>query len=184
MVARVLIPLGDGFEELEAISIIDVLRRVGCEVILASLKTSLEVSSQGKVKLIADKNIFDIQADSLDAVVFPGGWEGTQNLANSESLKHILHTLDTKGKIIAAICAAPLALFKMGILKDKRFTCYPGIEEMISNNNYQAMPNVIEDGNVITSRGPATALEFAFVLAEKLVGLEKAQEIKKGMLAL
>lgn len=184
MVVRVLIPLADGFEELEAISIIDVLRRVGCEVILASLKTSLEVSSQGKVKFIVDKSIFEIQADCLDAVVFPGGWEGTQNLANSESLKHILEILHNKGKIIGAICAAPLALFKMGILENKRFTCYPGIEGMITNNYYQAMHNVVEDANIITSRGPATALEFAFILAEKLVGLEKTQEIKKGMLVL
>lgn len=184
MAVRVLVPLADGFEELEAISIVDVLRRVGCEVILSSLKTSLEVFSQGKVKFIADRSIFEIQADFLDAVVFPGGWEGTQNLANSESLKHILQILHIQGKVIAAICAAPLALFKMGILENKRFTCYPGIEEMITNNHYCVTPNVVEDGNIITSRGPATALEFAFVLAEKLAGAEKTQEIKKGMLAL
>ncbi|MDE5592289.1 MAG: DJ-1/PfpI family protein [Helicobacter sp.] len=191
MHARVLVVLGDGFEELEAISVIDVLKRVECEVILVGLKDSLEVISQGKVKLMVDKNISEIQVENLntlDAIVFPGGWTGTQNLIASESLKHITQKMHQQNKIIAAICAAPLALCEMGILEEKNFTCYPSIELMIKekkpNNIYHCEKNVVCDGNVLTSRGPATALEFAFALAEALVGSEKTQTIKKGMLAL
>ena len=162
---KVLIPLGKGFEELEAITIIDVLRRVGCEVVVASLNDSLEVISQGGIKVIAD------------------GWEGTQNLIASGELKEIVLKLHSDCKIIAAICAAPLALFKMGVLENCDFTCYPGIEKNIENINYKKDKNVIQSGHIITSKGPATALEFAFYLAEILASKQKAQEIKEGMLA-
>lgn len=181
--ARVLIPLGKGFEELEAISVIDVLRRVGCEVIVASLDDSLEVLSQGGVKVVAEVSLKQVDSASLDAVVFPGGWEGTQNLIASSPLKEIVLQLHSNNKIIAAICAAPLALFKMGVLESCDFTCYPSIEKMIENPNYKTHSNVIQSGNVITSKGPATALEFAFYLAEILTSKQKAQEVKEGMLA-
>lgn len=181
--AKVLIPLGKGFEELEAITIIDVLRRVGCEVVVASLNDSLEVISQGGIKVIADASLREINRSSLDAVVFPGGWEGTQNLIASGELKEIVLKLHSDCKIIAAICAAPLALFKMGVLENCDFTCYPSIEKNIENINYKKDKNVIQSGHIITSKGPATALEFAFYLAEILASKQKAQEIKEGMLA-
>lgn len=184
--AKVLIPLGQGFEELEAISVIDVLRRVGCEVILAKVQkdTHLVVKSQGNVQIVADVFLDDVKADSFSAVVFPGGLEGTQNLIASARLKEIVQAMDLDSKIVAAICAAPLALFEMGVLKDKNFTCYPSIEKQITNPNYKMDSNVVQDGNLITSKGPATALEFAFYLAELLVGKESAKKIQQGMLVI
>lgn len=181
MTKRILVPLGNGFEELEAISVIDVLRRTGCEVVIASLNENLEVISQGKVKIIAQMLLSQIQVEDFDGVVLPGGWEGTQNFIASSQLSQIIHELKNQNKIIAAICAAPFALFKMGILGEKNFTCYPGIEKMIDNPNY-TQRNVVVDGNLITSRGPATALEFALHLGEVFAGKEKAKEVGEGML--
>ena len=179
--AKVLIPLAKGFEELEAVTIIDMLRRAKCEVIVASLEKELEVHSQGGIKIIADKNLEKIDSNLLDAIVLPGGLEGTYNLADSKILLEMANVLNEKGKVIAAICAAPFALFKMEILKDQNFTCYPGMQKQIQNPNYKE-DNVVRDGNIITSRGPATALDFALFLVEVLVSKEKAQEVKKGIL--
>lgn len=180
--AKILVPLGKGFEELEAISIIDVLRRAGCQVIIASLKDNLEVLSQGGVKIIADIDVSKVEAFKIDAVVFPGGWEGTENLIECKELRELVLEMDSQRKIIAAICAAPYALFKMGVLKNRNFTCYPSIEKMIDNPNYQDSKNVIHDENIITSKGPATALEFAYYLVKTLVSPQKEKEVKEGML--
>ena len=186
MSARVLIPLGKGFEEVEAISVLDVLRRTGCEVILAAVdeesQKSLVVESQGGVKIVADVKITEVLPSCIDSIVLPGGWENTQNLIKSKELGMLLEDLNKRNRIIGAICAAPLALFKHKILINQKFTCYPGIEAEIKNPNYQASPNVVQEGNLITSRGPATALEFAFYLASVLVGEQKAKEIRTGML--
>ncbi|MCI5968064.1 DJ-1 family glyoxalase III [Helicobacter sp.] len=199
MAVNVLVVLAKGFEELEAISVIDVLRRADCNVIVAKVEANVEeklefkndildsnliVESQKGVKVVADKFLNAVDCKSLDGIVFPGGWEGTQNLIASSILKEVLEKLNAKGKIIAAICAAPLALFKHGILKEQSFTCYPSIEKMIENPHYKADSNVIQEGNVITSRGPATALEFAFYLASVFVGKQKTKEIQAEMLAL
>ncbi|TLD86732.1 DJ-1 family glyoxalase III [Helicobacter sp. MIT 05-5294] len=187
MATRVLIPLAKGFEEIEAICVIDVLRRVGCEVILAAVdkesQESLVVESQSGVKIVADLKISEIQANNLDGVVLPGGWEGTQNLIASTALHAILSELNEKERICAAICAAPLALFKHKILTNQNFTCYPSIEKEIDNPHYKADSNVVQDGNLITSRGPATALEFAFFLARVFAGEQKSQEVQTGMLS-
>lgn len=191
MGVSVLVALAKGFEELEAISVIDVLRRAGCDVIVAKveskndvLDSNLIVESQKGVKIVADKFLSAVDCECLDGIVFPGGWEGTQNLIASSFLKEVLEKLNAKGRIIAAICAAPLALFKHGILKGQAFTCYPSIEKMIENPQYKTDFNVIQDGNLITSRGPATALEFAFYLASVFVGEQKAKELKAEMLVL
>lgn len=187
MCARVLIPLGKGFEEVEAISVIDVLRRVGCKVILAAVdeesQKTLVVESQGGVKLVADIRITEVLSSGIDGIVLPGGWENTQNLIQSKELGKLLEDLNKRNRIIGAICAAPLALFKHNILTTQKFTCYPSIETEINNPHYQASPNVVQDGNLITSRGPATALEFAFFLARIFAGEQKAKEIRLGMLS-
>ena len=179
--AKVLIPLAKGFEELEAITIIDMLRRAKCEVLIASINENLEVLSQGGIKIIADLNLSSVDKKNLDVIVFPGGLEGTYNLADCKLLSEITNFLYENNKIVAAICAAPFALFKMGILKEQNFTCYPGMQKQIQNPNYKE-EIVVRDGNIITSRGPATALDFALFLIEVLMGDEKAQEIKKGIL--
>ncbi|CAM2798155.1 DJ-1 family glyoxalase III [Helicobacter burdigaliensis] len=180
--AKVLIPLGDGFEDLEAISVIDVLRRVGVEVSLASLKKDLVVTSDSGIPMQAKISIEEADSKEYEGVVLPGGFGGVQNMIASNSLTQFVKDMQQSNKVVAAICAAPLALFKMGVLKEAKFTCYPSVETMIENPNY-VCENVVQEGNIITSRGPATALEFAFYLAEIFVGKEKTLEIKKGMLA-
>ena len=191
MEANVLIALARGFEELEAISVIDVLRRAGCNVVVAKVDDVIAmedsnriVESQKGVKVVADVLLSEVSGKSLEGIVLPGGWEGVQNLIASSSLGKILDTLNTERKVIAAICAAPLALFKHNLLKTQSFTCYPSIQKMIDNPNYQGNFNVVEDGHIITSRGPATALEFAFYLVRIFMGEQKAKEIQEEMLAL
>lgn len=180
--AKVLIPLGDGFEDLEAISVIDVLRRVGVEVHLASLTKELAVTSNCGIIMQTKVRIEEVEAKDYEGVIMPGGFGGVQNMIGSETLAKVVRKIHSEGKIVAAICAAPLALFKMGVLQEAKFTCYPSVENEIKNPNY-VCENVVQDGNIITSRGPATALEFAYYLAEIFVGKEKALEVKKGMLA-
>ncbi len=183
---RVLVPLGKGFEELEAISVIDVLRRVGCEVVIAAVdlesQKNLIVESQGGVKMVAMVKIADVQNEAFDGIVLPGGMEGTQNLIASKEVGVLLSALNARGKIIAAICAAPLALFKHKILTTQKFTCYPSIESQIENPNH-CNSNVVRDGNLITSKGPATALEFAFYLASVFKGEQQSKTIQTNMLA-
>lgn len=187
MSVRVLIPLGKGFEEVEAISVIDVLRRVGCEVILAAVdeesQKALVVESQSGLKVSVNVKITEVLASSIDSIVLPGGWEGTQNLIKSKEVGALLADLHKRGRVIGAICAAPLALFKHNILINQNFTCYPSIEENIANQNYIPHQAVVKDGNLITSRGPATALCFGFALAKELVGEAKTREVQRGMLA-
>ena len=186
MSARVLIPIGKGYEEIEAISVIDVLRRAGCKVILAAVdeesQKTLVVESQGGVKLVADIKIIEVLSSSIDGIVLPGGWENTQNLIKSKELGKLLKDLSKRNRIIGAICAAPLALFKHNILTTQRFTCYPGIEKEIKNPIYEPNSNVVCEGNLITSRGPATALEFAFFLASVFAGEQQSEEVQVGML--
>ena len=188
--ANVLVALAEGFEEIEAISVIDVLRRADCNVIVAKVgfdnridDSSLVVKSQKGVQIVADNLLSAVNYENLDGIVFPGGWIGTQNLIASSRLRTILESLNKKRKIIAAICAAPLMLFEHGILKEQVFTCYPRIESMIDNKNYKSDMNVVQDGNIITSKGPATAMEFAFYLADVFAGKQKAKEIQNEMLA-
>ncbi len=180
--AIVAVTLANGFEELEAISVIDVLRRSKCDVKVVKVgDKNLIATSQSGVKIECDAHLDSIKAESLSGIVFPGGWGGTMELANEVKLTEILEILNKNNKIIAAICAAPFALFKHGILTNQNFTCYPSVEEKIKNPNYKAQ-SVVQDGNLITSKGPGSALEFALYLAEVFTSKEVAEEVKKGML--
>jgi len=179
----VLVPIAKGFEEIEAVSLIDVLRRVHVEVIVASLDGSALVVGANGITIETDTNIHNVSADILDMIVLPGGWEGTNALAEDANVQRLLKEMDAKGKNIGAICAAPFALHKAGVLK-QRFTCYPSVEEHIRIEGYQddrAM--VIEDGNIMTSRGPGTAICFALAIVKKLKGEETYKTLKEGLLA-
>jgi len=180
---RVLVPLAGGFEEIEAVSIIDVLRRAEIEVIVAYLgQDSLVVGANGIV-VQGDIHVSDIDIDSLDMVVLPGGWDGTYALADDTYVQNILRQMDQNGKNIGAICAAPFALNKAGVLKD-RYTCYPSVEDEIGRDGYMGDSSmVVQDTNIMTSRGPATAICFALRIVEKLKGDESYQALKSGLLA-
>jgi len=180
--AKVLVPLAGGFEEIEAVSLIDVMRRGGIEVIVASITGELEVKGANGITLKADRLIDGISADELDMVVLPGGWDGTYALADSKEVQNLLKEMDEKNKYVGAICAAPFALNKAGVLKEK-YTCYPSVEEQIVKDGYTDKFQVVEDKNVLTSRGPATAICFGLKIVKKLVGDETYNQLKNGLLA-
>ena len=182
-VVKVLVPLAGGFEEIEAVAIIDVLRRAEIEVLVASLGAESLIKGSNGISVATDVNIKDINSDELDMVVLPGGWGGTYAMADDENVQRILKEMDAKGKNIGAICAAPFALNKAGVLKEK-FTCYPSAEEQIDHNGYMGdKAMVIEDENIMTSRGPATAICFALSIVKKLKGDETYKALKAGLLA-
>jgi len=145
--AKVCVPLAKGFEELEAVALIDVMR-----------------------------------ADELDMIVLPGGWEGTHVLAENERVQELLKQMKAKEKIVGAICAAPFALKEAGVLGSK-YTCYPSVEEQIGKEGYTDSSKVVIDGNVMTSRGPGTALCFGLEIVRRLVGEETYLSLKEGLLA-
>ena len=181
--SKVLVPLAKGFEEIEAISIIDILRRAEIDVMVASLDATVLVQGANGITVQTDFQVKDVSANELDMIVLPGGWDGTHALADDENVQRLLKEMDEKGKNIGAICAAPYALNKAGVLKEV-YTCYPSVEEEIHKEGYQGDKSmVIEDKNVMTSRGPATAICFALAIVKKLQGEEMYSAIKSGVLA-
>ena len=180
---KVLVPLANGFEEIEAVTIIDVLRRAEIEVLVASLGEESLVKGANGITVQTDLDIKNIDSKELNMVVLPGGWDGTYALADDENVQRILKEMDKEGKNIGAICAAPFALNKAGVLK-QNYTCYPSVEEQIREDGYQGdKAMVVEDSNVMTSRGPATAICFALEIVKKLKGDESYEMLKNGLLA-
>ena len=180
---KVLVPIATGFEEIEAVSIIDVLRRAEIEVLVASLDSSSLVKGANGITIQTDLEVKNVSSDEIEMIVLPGGWDGTYALADDANVQRILKEMDEKGKNIAAICAAPFALNKAGVLK-QNYTCYPSVEEQIRKDGYQGdTAMVVEDENVMTSRGPATAICFALAIVKKLKGEEKFHMLKQGLLA-
>jgi 4-methyl-5(b-hydroxyethyl)-thiazole monophosphate biosynthesis len=181
--ADILVPLAKGFEEIEAVTIIDVLRRGGVDVTVASIGEHAHVEGANGIVLVSDSDIKNVDTDVFDMVVLPGGWDGTYALADDEDVQRILKEMDAKGKDIGAICAAPYALNKAGVLKPN-FTCYPSVEEQIDQEGYQGDKyKVVQEGNVMTSRGPGTAMCFALEIIKKFEGEEMYNNIKAGLLA-
>ena len=181
--SKVLVPLAKGFEEIEAVSIIDILRRAEIDVMVASLDAHTLVQGTNGITIQTDFQVKDVRVNELDMIVLPGGWDGTYALAEDTNVQKLLKEMDARGKNIAAICAAPYALNKAGVLKEK-YTCYPSVEEEIQKEGYQGeRAMVVEDENIMTSRGPATALCFALAIVKKLKGEEVYKRIKTGVLA-
>ena len=179
----VLVPLAKGFEEIEAVTIIDVLRRAQIDVIVASLDHEALVQGANGIVVEADVSIDNVVIDILDMIILPGGWDGTYVLAEDKIVQNALREMEALGKNIAAICAAPFALHKAGVLS-QNFTCYPSVEEQIREDGYQGdKAMVIEDGNVMTSRGPGTSMCFALEIVKKLQGEETYEMLKSGLLA-
>ena len=178
----VLVPVATGFEEIEAVSIIDVLRRADIKVIVVSLDEELLVLGANGITIQANRTIVGITSDDIDMVVLPGGWGGTKLLAEDENVQNLLKDMDTKNKKIGAICAAPFALNSAGVLKSN-FTCYPSVEQEIRTDGYNDTKKVVIDDNVTTSRGPATAICFALSIVKQLVSNDKYLQLKDGLLA-
>lgn len=175
---KTLIMLADGFEEIEAITVIDILRRADIEVITAGIN-DIKVQGSHGITVIADKKLAQIKGD-FDACVLPGGMPGATNLASSEKVNSFIKQMHKNGKIIAAICASPaIVLAPLGILQNKTATCFPGMQGNFGKKVIYKEENVVIDGNIITSRGPATTLLFALAIVEKLSGKETSEKIKK-----
>ena len=180
---RVIIPLANGFEEIEAITIIDVLRRGGVEVMSLALEDSgLDVEGAHEIGFVADEFWDDDAVASADMIVLPGGLEGMRALKADPRVLNVIREFDKQGKFIGAICAAPVVLHEAGILKGCKVACYPGMESSLPDAVFQPGVAVVRDGTIITGSGPATAMEFALAVLEMLEGAESRAETAKGLL--
>ncbi len=177
---EVVIILAEGFEELEAVAIIDVLRRAGIGIVSAGLQEG-PVSSARKIKIIPDTVIDKVTSDDFDMIVLPGGIPGADNLNADKRVMDLIKDFNNKGKITGAICAAPYVLANAGILDGKHATAYPSFKDRLGSAIYEEKV-VVQDGNVMTSRGPGTAICFALAIVEKFAGKEKADQVKEAML--
>lgn len=177
---KIIVPISNGFEEIEAISVIDICRRANIEVKIAAVEELLTVGAHN-IKIQADCKIEDINSDDFDMIVLPGGLPNAFTLAENNKVQSLLKEFKEKKKKIAAICAAPYALHKADVL-NKNFTCYPSFEEKIRLNGYHNNDSIVIDNDVITSRGPATAMVFALEIVNILCGEETYNQVKNGLL--
>jgi 4-methyl-5(b-hydroxyethyl)-thiazole monophosphate biosynthesis len=178
---KIAVHLADGFEEIEAISIIDVLRRAGLDVVTVSVTGKLEVNGAHQIKVLADRLFENVDYKDVYMIVLPGGMPGASNLNAHEGLRKKIKTFVAEDKQLAAICAAPLVFGNLGILEGKQAVCYPGFESHLKGADILQVP-VVESGNIITGRGPGVAIQFALKIVEKMVSSEKAELIASQML--
>ena len=181
MSKKVLVPIADGIEEIEAVCIIDVLRRAGAEVTVASVD-KLQVTASRGVKLAADKLISQCAGETYDLIALPGGMPGAEHLRDCKELETMLKKQGKENRLFAGICASPaVVLLHHGLLGQHRATCHPNFVEKLPNAE-AVESRVVVDGNLVTSRGPGTALEFALTLVELLFGKDKAEQTAAPML--
>lgn len=182
MVKKALLILAEGFEEMEAVIPMDLLRRAGVEVTVAGLKDFVVKSARG-VLISADQKLDQISGE-FDVLILPGGGGGAKNLAASEKVKNLVLEMNKKKKWIAAICASPvLVLAPIGILHNKSAVCYTDMEKGFDKSTKYVREKVVVDGNIITSMGPATAVEFALTIIEKLCGQAERDQVKTAIIA-
>lgn len=182
MAKTALIILAPGFEEIEAITAIDILRRAGVRVTIAGID-SLTVNGSRSITVRADCLLEDNTVTDYNAYVLPGGMPGAVNLINSEKVKDILKKSAMEKKVIAAICAAPaVVLAPLGILDNKIATCYPGMQTGFNQSISYKPEKVVVDGNIITGSGPAAALEFSLAIVKALAGQEITEKLRKAVL--
>lgn len=184
MAKTALIPIADGTEELEAVAIIDTLRRGGVQVTVASVMPELQVTASRQVKLVADTLIGECVNATYDLIALPGGLPGAEHLRDSAPLVGMLTRQKAEGRLYGAICASPaVALSPHGLLHGLKATCYPGFEEKFTDAE-AVDARVVVDGTCITSQGPGTAIEFALKLLEVLFDADKAAQVGAPMLAM
>ena len=173
--------LADGFEETEALTTVDILRRGKLDVQTVAVGTNgKQVTSSHKITVTADINEAEIVFENLRGIVLPGGMPGTKYLGEYEPLCRLLEEKNSQGVYLAAICAAPSVLGNLGLLKGKKAICYPGFEDRLTGAEV-TFEKVVTDGNITTSMGMGTAIVFALRLVELLCGIDKAMEIKKSI---
>jgi 4-methyl-5(b-hydroxyethyl)-thiazole monophosphate biosynthesis len=180
---KILMPLTEGFEEIEAIAVIDILRRAEIEVVVAGLKEGL-VEGAHKIKVLPDISLEKIASGDFDGVILPGGYPGYVNLGKDERILNIVREMDKAGKYVAAICCAPYVLIKAGVLQGRKATVSPSGKKEVSVSAQYCEDRVVVDRKLITSQSPGTAVEFALKLVEVLAGEEAMKKVKAQTLAI
>ena len=175
---KVAVLLAEGFETIEALTSVDILRRAGVTCTTFGIN-EVEVTTSHSITIRADEVLND-EIYNCDVVILPGGMPGAVNLRDNEKVNEIVKKFYDEGKIVAAICAGPITFGKLGIVNGKNATCYPGFEDQLVGCNYKD-ELVVVDGNIITGRGPAAAIPFAFEILNHILP-EKVEQIKKAML--
>ena len=177
---RVYVFLADGFETVEALAPVDVMRRAGLDVVTVSIMERIDVVSAQGITVKADVLYNDVCFDGAAALVLPGGGVGTDNLSAHEPLRALLHAECGKGTLVAAICAAPMVFGRIGVLEGRKATCYPGCEGDLFGAEYTASA-VEEDGNIITGCGPGVSFDFGFAIVERLCGSSVVETLRLQM---
>jgi len=177
---KIAVLLADGFEEIEAITIIDILRRANLDVVTAGLKPG-DITGAHAIAVTPDTGIGTINADGFDMIILPGGGPGTKNLKADPRVLELVRQFSNKGKLTGAICAAPTVLYTAGILDGKRVTSFPGTDSEMPDVNYST-DTVVWDGNIVTGRAAGTAGAFALAIVARLAGQAAADKLKSAML--
>ncbi|GGM05505.1 DJ-1 family glyoxalase III [Pseudomonas asuensis] len=179
---RALLAVADGNEDIETVTLIDVLRRAGIEVLVTSIEARRQITLARGTRLMSDVTLLEVQAMSFDLIVLPGGMPGAQRLAESTALRHFMRRHVEQNRLYGAICAAPAVILEpWGLADGKRITCYPSFIEQIKHGQYVNEP-VVVDGLCVTSQGPATAQAFALELVNQLLGKEQRDTIAEALL--
>lgn len=174
--------LADGFEEIEAITVVDVLRRANVKCHICSL-SNLDVIGSHKISIKADFKIGEKHFNEYDCLVLPGGMPGSETLKNNSNIIELVKEFNSKDKIVAAICAAPIVFNEANIIKGRNITSYPGVKEQLIGCRYLE-DTVVQHNNLITSRGPGTALAFALKIVENLCSKEEVDKLKEFMIVI
>ena len=178
---KVAVLLANGFEEVEALTVVDYLRRVDISVDMVSITNNNNVGGAHNIEVVSNKVIDEIKESDYKAVIIPGGMPGAQNLKDSSKVIDFVEKMSRAKKLLAAICAGPIVLSKADVIKDKKITSYPGFEKELNFKEYKEEAVVIDD-NVITARGPYFAVDFALAIIEYLIDKETAEKVKEDIL--
>lgn len=178
---KIAVHLAEGFEEIEAISIVDVLRRAGLDVVTVSVTEKTVVTGAHKISVTADQLFEAVDYQLVDMIVLPGGMPGSKNLNNHAGLKKQIMEFSKKGKWLGAICAAPLVFGQLGILKNKKATCFPGFENYLEGAEITGAHTEV-DGKIITGKGAGVAIRFALKIVEMFKGADFAKELAEKMI--
>lgn len=176
--AKIAIFLADGFEEIEALTVVDICRRAGLEIDMVSVMESLQVTGSHGIEVKADKLLNEAGFDDMDMLVLPGGMPGTTNLEKTDALMEKVRAFDAAGKYISAICAAPGVFGRAGLLQGKKACVFPGLEGELKGADVQYTETTV-DGHILTSRGMGTAIPFGLAIVERFCGKETADELGK-----
>lgn len=178
--AKVLVPLAPGCEEIEAVTAVDILRRAGIEVTTAGLNEGPVQASRG-TRLVPDTTLDRVLQDNYDMIVLPGGMPGAEHLKNDKRVIQLLKRMSAEGRYVSAICAAPIALHAAGLTEGKKATSYPGFLDKLPGSHAYVKDAVVVDGKLVTSRGPGTAMDFALQLVELLAGKPKRDAVEAAL---